>query len=1065
MTTLANFNQVRIMKKLSSIIIAAGALLAVSCSKEANFSDPVAEENLIDITVIASEKPAAESEDTKTYIDGTSVKWSDSGEKLKVFEVATPTEGDVVTTQATTAEGVTSDSGATMSFGVTLAGKSEGYSSFDYYAVYPSSAYQTGSAVTGIALNTKGAQTPTATNFDATADLLIAKKIENGATQASTLEMQFARVVAIGKMTIKNLESTDPITKITFSAKVGEEAVALAGRTNFNLETAKPVSTYASNTQDHAIILNYEGQNITANTSAGMVAYFTCYPFAINSETPGSFKVVVETATQSFTKEVSVSSAKGLAFNIGKASVFSVNMDGITGETKEVDLRFAYLDYEDFTDNGGGTSSYGNVTANKTHGDSWVMYAIGTNNAIGVRRNDNGTNDSYIKLPDFKEDIKTVIVTLKNATAAKTITLESSASASNGSIASLTTTEASVYTFDLTSTSVKTAYFRSSGFQAQVEKIEVYAGEDNRTKLSAPTSVVTALNSESTNSIDVSWNAVDNAGSYVVTLVPGVGDAVTYVSATTSCTVEGLEYDTEYLIAVKAIPADPYIYKESDDADGESVETGSASGPEWVKTDLADIADGSLVVIVDETTAKAMSNNGGTSSAPSATAISISADKSKLSAAPAETLQWVLGKSSSSYTFKVPDTSNYLYVTATNNGVRVGAGDRNEFEAYDNSGVTFLKNTADTDDRYIGVYNSQDWRCYTSINNNIKNTVTVFYVLADSRPEAPISWSDTEGYAEMTESGTDTSLIPSFTNSESLEVVFATTDATVADINETTGAITIVGAGTATISATFTAESSSAYKTTVKSFELEVEDNRPTVGTPSFSPVAGEVAANTVVTISTATAGATIYYTTDSSAEFSTSTWTQGNTVTIDAAKTIRAVAVKDNYKNSAEASAAYTVAGASTTHYYTKVTSTAGITSGDYLIVYETGEVAFNGGLETLDATSNTVSVSIDVNNRIEATSAMNAAKFTIDVTAGTILSASGKYIGVSSNSNGLKQTEESSTYTHSFEIDDDGNASITASFSGSTMSLRYNSSTGQERFRYYKNAGQKAIQLYKYN
>ena len=340
------------MKKISSFIFVASALIiTASCAKENNVVVPTPEDGKdIDITVIASEKPEV-SADTKTFINGTSVKWSASGEKLRVFEVAKPAEGDAVTTQATSADGVTTDGGATMSFGVSLADKSEGYTSFDYYAVYPSSAYQSITTVNAVTLNTKGTQTPTATNFDASQDLLIAKKIENGATQASTLEMQFARVVAIGKMTIKNLESAEPITKITFSAKVGEDAVALAGRTNFNLETAKPVSAYASNTQDYAIVLDYEGQNITANTSAGMVAYFTCYPFAINSVTPGSFKVVVETATQSFTKEVNVSSAKGLAFNIGKASVFSVDMDGITGDTKAVDLRYAYLDYEDFSAN------------------------------------------------------------------------------------------------------------------------------------------------------------------------------------------------------------------------------------------------------------------------------------------------------------------------------------------------------------------------------------------------------------------------------------------------------------------------------------------------------------------------------------------------------------------------------------------------------------------------------------------------------------------------------------------------------------------------------------------
>lgn len=146
----------------------------------------------------------------------------------------------------------------------------------------------------------------------------------------------------------------------------------------------------------------------------------------------------------------------------------------------------------------------------------------------------------------------------------------------------------------------------------------------------------------------------------------------------------------------------------------------------------------------------------------------------------------------------------------------------------------------------------------------------------------------------------------------------------------------------------------------------------------------------------------------------------------------------------------------------YVKVTSTSDLTNGQYLIVYEEGSVAFNGGLETLDAVGNTIEVTLD-NNEIVATEATTAAEFTIDVTAGTLQSASGQYIGVSSNSNGLKQTDNAETYTHTFSIDTDGNAVVNAVFENSTMALRYNKTSGQTRFRYFKNAGQEAIQLYK--
>ena len=149
----------------------------------------------------------------------------------------------------------------------------------------------------------------------------------------------------------------------------------------------------------------------------------------------------------------------------------------------------------------------------------------------------------------------------------------------------------------------------------------------------------------------------------------------------------------------------------------------------------------------------------------------------------------------------------------------------------------------------------------------------------------------------------------------------------------------------------------------------------------------------------------------------------------------------------------------------YVKVTSTDDITTGQYLIVYEGDEthsaVAFNGGLETLDAVSNTIGVTIE-NNEIAATTATEAAEFTIDVTAGTIKSASGYYIGQTSDANGMNTSTETA-YTNTISIDGEGYAVILAS--GGAY-LRYNSASNQERFRYYKSASytnQKAIQLYK--
>ena len=125
-------------------------------------------------------------------------------------------------------------------------------------------------------------------------------------------------------------------------------------------------------------------------------------------------------------------------------------------------------------------------------------------------------------------------------------------------------------------------------------------------------------------------------------------------------------------------------------------------------------------------------------------------------------------------------------------------------------------------------------------------------------------------------------------------------------------------------------------------------DSRTECAAPTFNPEAGAVEANTVVTISSSTEGATIYFTTNASVAFSAETWTAGNTVTIDAAKTIRAVAVKTGYKNSEESSAAYTIVGNTIPDPETITFSTLGLTNGvQYSDPFDGGNftVTFAGG------------------------------------------------------------------------------------------------------------------------
>ena len=79
------------------------------------------------------------------------------------------------------------------------------------------------------------------------------------------------------------------------------------------------------------------------------------------------------------------------------------------------------------------------------------------------------------------------------------------------------------------------------------------------------------------------------------------------------------------------------------------------------------------------------------------------------------------------------------------------------------------------------------------------------------------------------------------------------------------------------------------------------------VATPTFTPPAGTYSSQQTVTISDATAGATIYYTTNGTTPTTSSTVYSGP-ITVTTTETVEAIAVLTNYTNSAVAIAVYTL-------------------------------------------------------------------------------------------------------------------------------------------------------------
>ena len=153
------------------------------------------------------------------------------------------------------------------------------------------------------------------------------------------------------------------------------------------------------------------------------------------------------------------------------------------------------------------------------------------------------------------------------------------------------------------------------------------------------------------------------------------------------------------------------------------------------------------------------------------------------------------------------------------------------------------------------------------------------------------------------------------------------------------------------------------------------------------------------------------------------------------------------------------------TKNSFVKITTTDELAAGYYLIVCESENVAFNSGLENLDVAGNKIDVEIE-DNAIVVTSENVTAYLGIFANQSngySIISYSGKYIGKTTDSNGMN-TSDTDDYTNSIGFDNDGNADIAGS--GGAY-LRYNKGVNDTRFRYYKSStytSQQPIQLYKY-
>lgn len=194
---------------------------------------------------------------------------------------------------------------------------------YDYVAVYPATNWvaETYTDLKKHKLIFKTQQTMAEGSYDPTADLMISKLLTLDVQPSNeAFEMEFQRLVAVGKMAVKNL----PV--------VGEEKILSVEFTtgNTNLSGRAYVDLAEGKVTEHG----YYGtgaKNVKVSCELAAAAtndiFFTCMPATLaEGET---YTITVTTDKASYTKTGTIG-AKALEFKAGDVTGFTANMEGVT---------------------------------------------------------------------------------------------------------------------------------------------------------------------------------------------------------------------------------------------------------------------------------------------------------------------------------------------------------------------------------------------------------------------------------------------------------------------------------------------------------------------------------------------------------------------------------------------------------------------------------------------------------------------------------------------------------------------------------------------------------------
>ncbi|MGD0098492.1 MAG: chitobiase/beta-hexosaminidase C-terminal domain-containing protein [Terracidiphilus sp.] len=144
----------------------------------------------------------------------------------------------------------------------------------------------------------------------------------------------------------------------------------------------------------------------------------------------------------------------------------------------------------------------------------------------------------------------------------------------------------------------------------------------------------------------------------------------------------------------------------------------------------------------------------------------------------------------------------------------------------------------------------------------------------------------------------------------------------------------------------------------------------PTLPAPTFSPAAGTYSTSQSVTISDATSGTTIYYTTNGTTP-TTSSSVYGGPITVSATETLEAIAVQTGFTNSAAATAAYTITPVLPAPTFSPVAGTYTASQSVTISDSTSGTTIYyttNGATPTTSSTKYTKAITVSATETLEA-------------------------------------------------------------------------------------------------